>query len=131
MNFLVDMPISPEVARWLNEKGHDSVHASHVGLDRTKDKKIIEIAKEQNRIIITADLDFPQILALSGARTPGIILFRGGNYSESEMLSLIARVIERFSESELVNSISVVDRTKIRRIKLPIESTKTETNEKG
>ncbi len=121
MSFLVDMPISPEVARWLIEKGYDAVHASQIELGRAKDKKIIEVAREQKRIIITADLDFPQILALSGATSPGIILFRGGNYSESEMLSLIARVIEKFSESELVDSISVVDKTKIRRIKLPIE----------
>jgi len=60
-------------------------------------------------------------LALSRATSPGLILFRGGNYSESEMLSLVVRVIEKFSESELVNSICVVDKTKIRRIRLPIE----------
>ncbi len=121
MSFLVDMPVSPDVARWLNEKGYDAVHASQISLSKAKDKEIIEVAKKQNRIIITVDLDFPQILALSGARSPGIILFRGGNYSESEMLSLIARVVEKFSESELADSISVVDKTKIRRIKLPIE----------
>jgi predicted nuclease of predicted toxin-antitoxin system len=121
MSFLVDMPVSPEAARWLNEKGYDAVHASQIGLDRAKDKEIIDVAKKQNRIIITADLDFPQILALSRAASPGVILFRGGNYSESEMLSLIIRVIEKFPESELVNSISVVDKTRIRRIKLPIE----------
>lgn len=121
MSFLVDMPVSPEVAQWLNKKGYDAVHASQVGLDRAKDKEIIEVAKKQKRIIITADLDFPQILALSHAKSPGVILFRGGNYSESDMLSLIARVIEKFSESELVDVICVVDKTKIRRIKLPIE----------
>lgn len=121
MSFLVDMPVSPEVARWLNEKGYDSVHASKIGLSSSKDKEIIEVARKQNRIIITADLDFPRILALSYATNPGIVLFRGGNYSESEMLSLITRVIEKFPESELVNSICVVDKKRIRRLKLPIE----------
>lgn len=120
MSFLIDMPISPEVSRWLKEKGYDAVHAADIGLHKTPDKEIIETAKKQKRIIITADLDYPQILALSGASSPGIILFRGGNYSDSEMLSLISRVLEKFTEAELVDAISVVDKHRIRRIKLPI-----------
>ncbi|MBI5741552.1 MAG: DUF5615 family PIN-like protein [Nitrospirae bacterium] len=40
---------------------------------------MIEAAKKQKRIIITADLDYPQILALSGASSPGVILFRGAS----------------------------------------------------
>ncbi|RJQ50838.1 MAG: hypothetical protein C4526_11310 [Nitrospiraceae bacterium] len=121
MSFLIDMPVSPEVARWLKEKGYDAVHASETGLHKTPDREIIEAAKKQKRIIITADLDYPQILALSGASSPGVILFRGGNYSDSEMLALIARVLDKFTESELMDAISVVDKYRIRRIKLPID----------
>ena len=32
MKFLVDMPLSPSLARWLRERGHDAVHAFEVGL---------------------------------------------------------------------------------------------------
>lgn len=31
MNFLVDMPVSPQLARWLNENGRNAVHASDSG----------------------------------------------------------------------------------------------------
>jgi len=121
MSFLIDMPVSPEVARWLKEKGYDAVHAAETGLHKATDKEIIEAAKKQKRIIITADLDYPQILALSGASSPGIILFRGGNYSDSEMLSLISRMLDKFTEAELLDAISVVDKHRIRHIKLPID----------
>lgn len=57
------------------------VHASDIGLFMTKDREILDTARKQNRIIITADLDFPQLLAISKAKDPGIILFRGGNYN--------------------------------------------------
>lgn len=121
MKFLVDMPVSPQLARWLKEKGYDAVHASDIGLYKIKDKEILEVARKQNRVIITADLDFPQLLAISHAKDPGIILFRGGNYNEQEMLTLLQRVLDNVKEEKISNSITVVDKTRIRRCPLPIE----------
>ena len=121
MTFLIDMPVSPQLAKWLNEKGHDAVHTSDIGLYKTKDKDIIREARKQERIIITADLDYPQLLAMSHAKDPGIILFRGGNYNEQEMLELLKRVLDNQKEEKLSNSIIVVDKTRMRRCPLPIE----------
>jgi len=50
MKFLIDMPVSPQLAKWLNEKGHDAVHTSDIGLYKTKDKDIIGEARKQERI---------------------------------------------------------------------------------
>lgn len=121
MKFLVDMPVSPQLAKWLNEKGHNAVHASDIGLYKTKDKDILDEARKHERIIITADLDFPQLLAISRAKDPGIILFRGGNYNELEMLELLKRVLDNIKEEKISNSIVVVDKFRIRRCPLPIE----------
>ncbi len=121
MKFLIDMPVSPQIATWLIEKGHDAVHASNVGLYKTKDKDILEEARRQGRVIITADLDYPQLLAMSRSKDPGIILFRGGNYSEQEMLNLLKKVFDCVEESKLLNSITVVDKARIRRRRLPID----------
>ncbi len=43
MKFLVDMPASPQLVKWLNEKGYDAVHASDIGLFKTKDKEILAV----------------------------------------------------------------------------------------
>ncbi len=45
MNFLVDMPISPVLAAWLKQNGHDAVHASEIGLYTAKDRDLAEFAK--------------------------------------------------------------------------------------
>jgi len=121
VRFLIDMPLSPELATWLRERGHEADHASAVGLHSAKDQRIIEIAREQNRIIITADLDYPQLLAVSRAKDPGVILFRGGNYNEQEMLRLLERVLERSPKDKLHHAVTVVDKTRIRRCPWPIE----------
>jgi len=55
VKFLVDMPISPDAARWLIEKGHDATHASDVGLDRGPDLEVLEAARIEDRIVVTAD----------------------------------------------------------------------------
>ena len=82
MKFLVDMPLSPRLVEWLNEQGHPSMHAVEAGLAQASDEHVLEYARSQGQIIITADLDYPRLLALTGEATPGIILFRGGDYSE-------------------------------------------------
>lgn len=64
MKFIVDMPLSPELAAWLVKKGHDATHALQAGLNRSSDEEILEYARNEKRIIITADLDFPRLLAL-------------------------------------------------------------------
>jgi hypothetical protein len=48
-------------------------------------------------------------------------LFRGGAYSDREMLALLDRVLARASALDLEHSIVVVDRTRIRRRALPID----------
>jgi predicted nuclease of predicted toxin-antitoxin system len=73
VKFLVDMPLSPTLAQWLQSQGHDAVHASVLGLDRAPDTDIIERAKNELRIVITADLDYPRLLALAGATGPSLI----------------------------------------------------------
>ena len=120
MRFFVDMPISPLLAEWLKEEGHDAIHASHVNLGQALDEEIIAQAKEDNRIIVTADLDYSRILALAGSSEPGITLFRGGNYNDKEMLGLLKRVLATIPAIQMPNSIVVVDKKSIRRRRLPI-----------
>ncbi len=120
MKFLIDMPLSPALVEWLEQRGHEAVHAAHIGLDRAPDRELLRLARREDRVITTADLDFPRMLALTGAAGPGLILFRGGNYSEAEMRELFGRVLEALPAEELARSLVVVDRRSIRRRTLPI-----------
>jgi predicted nuclease of predicted toxin-antitoxin system len=84
MKFLLNMPVSLNLLYVLRSYGHEGVHASQIGKSCAPDEELLKLASQENRIIITADLDYPRLLALSLARGPGIILFRGGNYSYDE-----------------------------------------------
>ena len=120
MKFLLDMPVPPALADWLRGRGHDAVHASSVGLERATDRELLDRAAAEARVVITADTDFPQLLALSHETAPGIILFRGGDYTRRQMEDLLGRVLDRLPEATLSRSICVVDRRGIRHRLLPL-----------
>ena len=121
MKFLLDMPVSFLLLDVLQQYGHEGVHAYQIGKDRAPDDELREIARRESRVIITADLDFPRLMALSLAEGPGLILFRGGNYSDSEMCDLLARVPRKVPPEVLARSICVVDRRRVRVTRLPFE----------
>lgn len=77
-------------------------------------------AAENESLVVTADLDYPRLLASQRADGPGVILFRGGSYSDDEMLGLLDRVLGRAAELELEHSITVIDRKRVRRRRLPV-----------
>jgi predicted nuclease of predicted toxin-antitoxin system len=122
MKVLLDMPVSSSLLDVLRAHGHEGVHAYQIGKGRASDSELLEIARREGRIVITADLDFPRLLALSSAEGPGMILFRGGNYSDKEMCELLDRVLKQVMPAILESSICVVDKKRIRITELPIES---------
>jgi len=120
MRFLIDMALSPQLGVWLSAQGHDAVHASQLTLSKAPDAEILAAAIGQHRVVVTADLDFPRLLATLGAPGPGLILLRGGNYNESQVLECVRRVLAIIPFDELGRSIVVVDRDIVRRRWLPI-----------
>ncbi|RME49817.1 MAG: hypothetical protein D6796_04280 [Caldilineae bacterium] len=120
MKALLDMPVSVVLLDVLRTYGYEGVHAYQIGKERAPDRELLEIARREERVIITADLDFPRLLVLSGAEKPGVILFRGGNYSDREMSRLLERVLEEVPPDILECSICVVDRKRIRITRLPV-----------
>ncbi len=120
MKVLLDMPVSSLLLDVLRAYGHEGVHAYQIGKGRASDSELLEIARREGRIVITADLDFPRLLALSSAEGPGMILFRGGNYSDREMCELLERVLKQVMPGILESSICVVDKKRIRITELPI-----------
>jgi predicted nuclease of predicted toxin-antitoxin system len=114
MRFLIDMPLSPALAAWLRQEGHDALHATEAGLHRAPDELILDRAGTEGRVVITADLDYPRLLALTGAQGLGLILFRGGDYSEQDCIERLVQLFERVLPEVIEHSIAVIERHRIR-----------------
>jgi predicted nuclease of predicted toxin-antitoxin system len=120
MKFLIDMPLSPALAVWLTQQGYDAIHALDIGLDRAPDEVILKHAKNEQRVVVTADLDYPRLLALAQAEEPGLILFMGGCFNEQHVVERLARALELVPLEELPHSIVVIEQNRIRRKRLPL-----------
>jgi predicted nuclease of predicted toxin-antitoxin system len=58
VRFLIDNALSPLLAKGLREMGHDAAHVRDQGLQSADDESIFTAAKDQDRILVSADADF-------------------------------------------------------------------------
>mgnify|MGYP001233671680 CR=1 FL=1 len=79
MRFPIDNALSPLVAQVLREGGHDAVYVRDGGLQAASDAVIFDLARQEERIVVSADADFGFLLAQQGWRSPSVILFRGAS----------------------------------------------------
>lgn len=76
MRFVLDNCTSPALKMPLNQAGHDVVHVQDVSLAIADDSVILEYARKEDRVVITQDRDFSNLLAGSGAVSPSIVYLR-------------------------------------------------------
>lgn len=76
MRFVVDMNLSPSWTTLLRTAGHEALHWSEVGAADTADVEIATWADSEDRVVLTADLDFGTLLALSGRGRPSVVQLR-------------------------------------------------------
>ncbi len=61
---------------WLREQGHDATHLREENLQRMSDADVFRKAATEGRILLTFDLDFGEIVALSSEKNASVVLFR-------------------------------------------------------
>ena len=76
MRILVDQCLSPDFAAALTSAGHDVVHVRDFGMERAPDAEVLELARAQDRSLVSADTDFGTILAQTSAARPSVVIFR-------------------------------------------------------
>lgn len=114
------MPLSPALAAWLRDHGHEAVHAAELGLSRAPDIDILAHAKQERRTIVTADLDYPRLLALARMTDPSLILFRDGDWRDADIIVRMGEILRALTAADIAQSIIVVNRDRVRRRRLPI-----------
>ncbi len=112
MRFIVDECTGKKVWTWLKESGHDviSIYEDFRGL---KDKEVLEIANEENRILITDDKDFGDMIYRDNLAHKGIILLRPIDRRSIVKIEILRRVIDNYSD-KLKNNFVVATEKKLR-----------------
>jgi predicted nuclease of predicted toxin-antitoxin system len=77
MKLLLDANLSPKLATPLSEAGHAVTHVADLGLLTADDTAILQRAETDGYVLVTADTDFPMLVALRRASSPSVVLLRG------------------------------------------------------
>jgi predicted nuclease of predicted toxin-antitoxin system len=114
MLFKIDENLHDEIAALLRTQGHDSHTVHDEGLSGHSDLTLADRCRQENRVLITLDLDFADIRAYPPHSHPGIIVMRVGNQSRHHVLAVLQSVIELFAENEINGQLWIASENGIR-----------------
>jgi predicted nuclease of predicted toxin-antitoxin system len=93
MKILVDMNLSPAWVEYLEARDFEAVHWSSIGRASASDQDVIRWAAERDFVVMTNDLDFGALLAVSGERRPSVIQLRSGSLRPADIGDIVAAAI--------------------------------------
>lgn len=122
MRFLLDENVSYRVCPHLKTAGHDAVHVAEVGLTSADDRVILGWARQQDRVLVSCDHDFVQLLFASGDTGPSVILARDVDALPSAALAslLLAALPGELTELLLAGAIATLTPDRVRVRPLPL-----------
>lgn len=120
MRFLVDACVQLEIATALRAQGYDATHVREESLQRLPDPEVFLKAAREERILVTFDLDFGEIISLSGGSEISVIVLRLRNPRLDRVLNRLENAIAQTAGALVAGAIVSVDDDRHRVRKLPI-----------
>ncbi|TVQ59431.1 MAG: hypothetical protein EA366_05040 [Spirulina sp. DLM2.Bin59] len=74
--FLADVHISPLTVMILVTEGYDIIRTTDLLPQNASDSEILELARVKSKVVLTQDLDFSMLVALSNYGLPSLITLR-------------------------------------------------------
>jgi predicted nuclease of predicted toxin-antitoxin system len=116
MRFVIDMNLTPQWVDHLESLGYDAIHWSNVGEPDASDEDIVAWAREHDFIVLTRDLDFAAIVAISGSTKPSVVQLRSGGTLPAHVGSAVTEAIQGSRADLIAGALLTVEagRTRLR-----------------
>ncbi len=110
--FVVDESTGRAVTEFLRASGCDVVDVSET-MPAADDADILSIAAIEDRVVVTNDKDFGELVFRSGRIHAGVLLFRLEDESAANRVRMAATILDRYGD-QLAGSFTVVTEKTIR-----------------
>jgi predicted nuclease of predicted toxin-antitoxin system len=120
LKFIADIQISPLTVEALQKKGYDIIRVTDKLSATASDNEIIQLAYQEQAVIITQDLDFSAIIAKSGLNGPSVISLRVANAKADIITRILITVLPLIKTELHEGTIVSLDEKEYRIKKLPV-----------
>lgn len=114
MKFKADENLPIDVKQRLEESGHDAASVLDQQLGGTDDANLARICRQEQRVLITLDLDFADIRSYPPAEHTGIIVLRLERQDRFHVLEVVDRLLRALDDETVDQSLWIVDEHRIR-----------------
>ncbi|GET36943.1 DUF5615 family PIN-like protein [Microseira wollei] len=120
LKLIGDMNISPQTVTALQEQGWDIIRVIDVLPATVSDAEILNFARQENRVIVTHDLDFSMLVALSGYNQPSLITLRLSSTDLNTVNQKLLEILPQVEQQLQAGSAITIEDTAVRIRQLPI-----------
>jgi predicted nuclease of predicted toxin-antitoxin system len=114
VKLFLDENISPLHARELRADGYDALAVVEAGLSGASDERILEFTIKHDRILLTLDADFANVLRFPAEHTPGLVRLRLHPPTEQAIRDTLRKALLLLRNIELRGRLAIVEPNKIR-----------------
>jgi len=120
LRFIADLHISPATVEILRAEGWDVVWVWEELYPSAPDHEVLEYARVEKRAVLTQDLDFSALLALSGLDQPSLVTLRLSETRPEKIATTLLRSAPVLMENLAEGCAITIEDEAIRIRKLPI-----------
>lgn len=121
IKLLADMNISPVTVSNLQIQGWDIIRVVEILPATASDLQILEFARQEERVILSQDLDFSMLLAVGGYNQPSLITLRLSFTDPEIVTEKILQALPQIEEILTQGAAVTIEDDNIRIRKLPIK----------
>lgn len=122
MKLLIDMNLSP---RWINvlaEAGFEAVHWTSLGDIAAPDSEIMAYAKAGDFVVLTHDLDFGTILAVTQGEKPSVVQIRSDDVTPAAIGAQVKAALTQMTAELEAGALVTIDPKRTRLRVLPLRA---------
>ena len=122
MKLLVDMNLSPRWVKVLADADIDAAHWSTLGAKNASDSEIMAYPRANGYVVLTHDLDFGAILAVTQGEKPSVVQIRADDVSPDAIGRQIVLAVRQMASELKEGALITVDPNRTRMRVLPLQA---------
>ena len=120
MRLLADLHIAPRTVHFLRSLGHDVLRVTDLLPATASDESIVERAAQDERIILTQDLDMTAIIALSRRQYPSLVTLRLSSVRIEFVNTVLQRTLPMLEHDLQQGALVTIEDSRVRLRRLPL-----------